>query len=99
MTFAESFRLTRVLVVPGASADEKEWLTGSSPEVLTLTATTAAGTQKVVDIPLADRAGLQHSGDLGIDDVIKLRLAISSTYRATPQTHVAIAEVEFRGRQ
>jgi len=51
-----------------------------------------------VKIPLADQVGLQSSPDLGIDDVTKVRLVISSTYRATPQTHVAIAEVEFRGR-
>lgn len=31
-------------------------------------------------------------------DVVALGLTISSTYRATPQTHGAIAEVEPRGR-
>ena len=51
----------------------------------------------MVEIPLADRVGLQ-SAAVGIDDVVGVRLTISSTYRATPETYVAIAEVEFRGR-
>ncbi|WP_421734272.1 NADase-type glycan-binding domain-containing protein [Cellulomonas sp.] len=97
LPFAQPFRLTRVIVHAGASTVEKEYLTGSSPQVLTLTAVTAAGTQQVVEIPLADRVGLQ-SAAVGIDDVVAVRLTISSTYRATPETYVAIAEVEFRGR-
>ncbi|NUU15787.1 zinc ribbon domain-containing protein [Cellulomonas humilata] len=97
LPFAQPFRLTRVIVHAGASTVEKEYLTGSSPQVLTLTAITAAGTQQVVEIPLADRVGLQ-SAAVGIDDVVGVRLTISSTYRATPETYVAIAEVEFRGR-
>lgn len=97
MAFAQPFRLTRVLVIPGASDVEKDFLEGSSPRVLTLTATTSAGTQQTVDLPLADRVGLQ-SVATSIDDVVAVRLTISSTYRATPETHVAIAEVEFRGR-
>ncbi|MFC0713333.1 zinc ribbon domain-containing protein [Cellulomonas biazotea] len=95
--FGQPFRLTRVLVIPGASDVEKDFLEGSSPEVLTLTATTSAGTQQTVEIPLDDRVGLQ-SASPAIDDVVAVRLTISSTFRATPETHVAIAEVEFRGR-
>ncbi|MDC7122810.1 zinc ribbon domain-containing protein [Cellulomonas fimi] len=97
MAFAQPFRLTRVLVIPGSSDVEKDYLAGSSPRVLTLTATTSAGTQQTVELPLADRVGLQ-SVATAIDDVVAVRLTISSTYRATPETHVAIAEVEFRGR-
>ena len=97
MSFSQPFRLTRVLVHAGPSDVEKEFLAGSSPHVLVLTATTAAGAQQEVELALADRVGLQ-SVAVGIDDVVQLRLTISSTYRATPQTHVAIAEVELRGR-
>jgi len=97
MPFAQPFRLTRVLLHSGASDVEKDYLAGSSPQVLTLTATTAAGTQEIVELPLADRVGLQ-TASVGIDDVVAVRLLVSSTYRATPQTYVAIAEVEFRGR-
>ncbi|AEE44304.1 zinc ribbon domain-containing protein [Cellulomonas fimi] len=96
-TFGEPFRLTRVLVTPGASDVETDFLANASPEVLTLTATTSAGTQQTVEVPLADRVGLQDVAT-GIDDVVAIRLTISSTYRATPTTHVAVAEVEFRGR-
>ena len=44
LAFAQPFRLTRVLVIPGASDVEKDFLEGSSPQVITLTATTSAGT-------------------------------------------------------
>lgn len=97
MSFAQPFRLTRVLVHAGASDVETEFLASSSPRVLTLTATTAAGTQQEVELALADHVGLQ-SVAVGVDDVVALRLTISSTYRASPQTHVAVAEVELRGR-
>ncbi|ADG75162.1 conserved hypothetical protein [Cellulomonas flavigena DSM 20109] len=97
MTFTQPFRLTRVLVHAGASDVEKEFLASASPRVLTLTATTATGTQQEVELTLADRVGLQ-SVAVGVDEVVALRLTISSTYRATPQTHVAVAEVELRGR-
>lgn len=98
LAFAQPFRLTRVLVYSGASDVETDYLAGSSPQELILTATTAAGTQEVRTIPLADRVGLQNV-QVAIDDVVGVRLLIGSTYRATPETYVAIAEVEFRGRR
>ncbi|GIG22018.1 hypothetical protein Cch01nite_27420 [Cellulomonas chitinilytica] len=96
-TFAEPFRLTRLLVTPGASDVEKDYLAGSSPKTLSLVVTTSAGTQQSVDVPLQDKVGLQNTS-FGIDDVVAIRMAIAATYRATPDTFVSIAEVEFRGR-
>jgi len=95
--FAEPFRLTRLLVIPGASDVEKDFLEGSSPKTLTLTVVTSAGTQQEVQVPLQDKVGIQDAS-FGIDDVVAIRMMISETYRATPETNVAIAEVEFRGR-
>ncbi|TNU73291.1 zinc ribbon domain-containing protein [Miniimonas arenae] len=96
-TFGEPFRLTRVLVMPGASDVEEEYLAQASPQELTVVVTTSAGTQQTFTMPLEDSVGLQNM-PLAVDDVVAVRLQIAKTYRATPDTHVAIAEVEFRGR-
>ena len=97
MTFAEPFRLTRVLITPGASDVEKEWLAQDRPENVTLTATTSDGVEHVVPITLDDEVGLQ-SAKVGIDDVESVRLTITSTYHPSRKTRVAISEVEFRGK-
>ncbi|ROR97601.1 hypothetical protein EDD28_2202 [Salana multivorans] len=96
-TFAEPFRLTRVLVIPGASDVEAEYLTTAAPQQLTITVTTSAGTQQDFTMTLEDRVGLQHTA-IEADDVVAVRVTIDQSYRASDTMHVALAEVEFRGR-
>lgn len=95
--FEAPFRLTRVIIMPGASADKQEFLAQSSPERITVTTTASDGTQQTFPITLADAAGLQDFS-VPAEDVVAVRFTIDATYRATPETHVALAEVEFRGR-
>jgi uncharacterized OB-fold protein len=97
MTFDEPFRLTRVLIVPGASDVEKDWLAQDRPKNVTLTATTSDGAEHIVPIQLDDEVGMQ-SAKVGIDDVEAVRLTVTSTYHPSPKTRVAISEVEFRGK-
>ncbi|MEN0130424.1 MAG: hypothetical protein AAGC49_13350 [Brevundimonas sp.] len=97
MTFAEPYRLTRILITPGASDVEKEWLKQDRPENIVVRVTTTDGQVQLVPITLKDEVGLQDA-KIGIDDVTAVRLTITSTYHPSPKTRVAISEVEFRGK-
>ncbi|MEE6296167.1 NADase-type glycan-binding domain-containing protein [Georgenia wangjunii] len=98
-TFEEPFRLVHVLITGGNSADEEQRLTEGRPREVRLEMHTAAGGEPVLhEVTLEDTSGPQTFTFDGIDDVTGVRLTILSTYGATPETPVAVAEVEFRGR-
>jgi hypothetical protein len=96
-SFAEPFRLVAVQISPGASTDQAEFLAHGRPDDLRVSAMTSTGTVVERTVTLADEPGVQRI-DLGIDDVMAVRLTIESANGATEATHVAIAEVEFFGR-
>jgi hypothetical protein len=98
MTFSEPYRLTHIVITPGASKDdEKAWLKQDRPENVVVRVTTTGGQVQLFPIKLKDKAGLQDA-KIGVDDVEAVRLTITSTYDPSPKTRVAIAEVEFRGK-
>lgn len=95
--FAEPFRLVALQISPGASTDQAEFLAQGRPDDIRVSATTSTGAVVERTVTLADEPGVQRV-DLGIDDVVAVRLTIESANGATDATHVAIAEVEFFGR-
>ncbi len=97
LTFDEPFRLVHLVVAGGSSPVQEAYLTGSSPRALDVTTTHADGTSETARVSLEDVPGPQTL-DVAADDVVGVRLTIVSTYRATPETFVAMAEVEARGR-
>ncbi|MBD5785795.1 zinc ribbon domain-containing protein [Cellulosimicrobium terreum] len=96
-TFDEPFRLVNILVTGGASTVQEEYLQDASPRALDVVVTRADGSTAEYRVTLDDVPGPQPL-DVAEDDVTEVRLTIASTFRATPETSVAVAEVEFRGR-
>ncbi|MBD8080353.1 zinc ribbon domain-containing protein [Cellulosimicrobium arenosum] len=96
-TFDEPFRLVSIVVTGGASTVQEEYLQGSSPRTLDVVVTRADGSTGEHRVTLDDVPGPQPF-DVAEDDVVEVRLTIASTYRSSPETSVAVAEVEFRGR-
>ena len=64
----------------------------------TITTTTTTGAQESEEIVLEDRAGAQ-SVELVTENVVAVRLTIVDTFAPSPESFVALAEVEFRGRE
>lgn len=97
LTFDQPFRLVHLVVTGGSSTVQEEYLQGSSPRALDVTVTRADGSTAQHRVDLDDVPGPQ-TVEVVEDDVATVRLTIVSSFRATPETSVAIAEVEFRGR-
>ncbi len=97
LTFDQPFRLVHLVVTGGSSPVQEEFLQGSSPRSLDVTVTRADGSTAQHRVELDDVPGPQ-TVEVVEDDVAAVRLTIVSSFRATPETSVAIAEVEFRGR-
>lgn len=95
--FDEPFRLVTLLMIPGASKDQAEFLQHGRPADVRVTLTTSTGEEvdKTWEIP--NEPGDQVL-DIGVDDVEQVRLTIASSYVDEGQ-RVAIAEVEFRTRE
>ncbi|MBZ2197053.1 zinc ribbon domain-containing protein [Occultella gossypii] len=98
LTFAQPFRLVRILITPGASTVQEDFLAADRPQTLTVTTTTSTGAQESEEIVLEDRAGAQ-SVELVTENVVAVRLTIVDTFAPSPESFVALAEVEFRGRE
>lgn len=97
VVFDEPFRLVSLQMVPGASDDPAAFLAEGRPDTLLVTVTKEDGSVVERTITVADQPGSQ-SWDVGVDDVVGVRFTIGTAHGATDQTHVAIAEVAFRGR-
>jgi hypothetical protein len=96
--FDEPIRLLHVIVTPGVSTKQPEFLAAGRPRVLSLMVTDDDGKVSRERLELADTAGPQ-TFDVVHADVERLRLTIVSSKQGTqPGTPVAIAEVEFHGR-
>jgi RNA polymerase subunit RPABC4/transcription elongation factor Spt4 len=97
VAFDEPFRLVSMQMVPGASDDPAEFLAEGRPDTLLVTVTTESGAVAERTVTVADQPGSQ-SWDVGVDGVVGIRFTIGTAHGATDQTHVAIAELAFRGR-
>ncbi|MGW7291443.1 discoidin domain-containing protein [Streptomyces xiamenensis] len=96
--FGDPVRLTHVLITPGASAHQDEFLAQGRPESITVTLTDTDGTTHEQTISLRDEPGGQSFEVTG-SDVVALRLTTESAHGARDDTRLAIAEVELFGRR
>ncbi|WP_461007260.1 discoidin domain-containing protein [Streptomyces capparidis] len=95
--FARPVRLRNVLVFPGTSAKQDEFLTQARPAAITLTLTSADGQTTTRTVKLRDEPGQQTFTVRG-SDVIRVRLTVTDQFGATADRRLAVAEVEFFGR-
>ena len=96
--FDEPFRLLHVIITPGVSTKQPEFLEAGRPTVLSLAVTDQDGEVSRERLRLKDTAGPQPF-DVTYADVETVRLTIvSSEPGSRPGAGVAIAEVEFLGR-
>jgi len=87
-----------LLMIPGVSADQKEFLNSGRPEQVRIRLTTSTSEEKVTKVwDLDDQAGQQTVG-IGVDDVEKVELSVLSSNGTEDGARVAIAEVEFLTR-
>ncbi|TDE98784.1 zinc ribbon domain-containing protein [Occultella glacieicola] len=98
VTFAQPFRMVRILVTSGASSVQEDFLAQDRPQTVTVTITTDTGAQVSEDVVLEDVAGAQ-SVELVAEGVVAVRMTVVDTWDPRPETYVAIAELEFRGRE
>ena len=96
-TFDEPFRLVALLMIPGVDVeDQAAFVAEPRPEDVRITVTTADGDTVDQTWQLRDEPGDQETF-VGVDDVVRVRLAIASTYGPSDRP-VAVSEVEFYTR-
>jgi hypothetical protein len=95
--FERPVRLLKVIVLSGCSTEKDEFLRQGRPRGLQIATMTDAGHRAVHEIMLADQPG-QQIFTLREPDVRVVRITVTSTYGARPDTRVGIAEIEFFGR-
>lgn len=92
--FDQPYRLLTVVVHAGASAQRDGFDTEARPATLDLLVTSEDGTTRTVPVQLADRPGPQNV-DVGISDVVRVRVVVRSAAGLTEGRHIALGEVEF----
>lgn len=92
--FDQPFRLLDVVIHPGASPVEEQFLKQARPESVVVTTTDSAGTSTPHVIHLTDTPGPQ-TFHLAVSNVTRIRVTLQSAYAPSPTRHVAIAELEF----
>ncbi len=97
-SFEKPVRLTKLLVTPGTSAKQDEYLKEARPSHLTLTLHKESGERSTKPIRLKDQAGDQ-SFDVRGSDVVQVTVAVEDAYGARPGRRPAIAELEFFGHR
>ncbi|MGX5697308.1 NADase-type glycan-binding domain-containing protein [Agromyces soli] len=97
VAFDEPFRLVSMQMIPGASEVPADFLADGRPDTVLVTVTTADGDTVERTVAVADDPGSQ-SWEFGIDAVTGIRLTLATAHGANEATHVAIAELAFRGR-
>ncbi|MGW5355668.1 NADase-type glycan-binding domain-containing protein [Streptomyces sp. NPDC004031] len=96
--FPHPVHLVTILVTPGCSTDDGTFLTQARPARITLTFYDTAGHPTAHTVTLHDQAGPQ-TFDVHASDVARVRLTTDASYGATDGHRLAVAEVEFFGRQ
>ncbi|WP_078895816.1 hypothetical protein [Streptomyces sp. WMMB 714] len=97
-SFEKPVRLTKLLITPGTSAKQDEYLKEARPSHLTLTLHEESGERSTKPIRLKDQAGDQ-SFDVRGSDVVQVTVAVEDAYGARPGRRPAIAELEFFGHR
>ncbi len=96
--FDKPIRLLHVIITPGVSTEEPKFLRNGRPDAVRVRVRDTDGNVFRQRVELQDKAGPQ-SFDVTHDDVERIRLTIVSSRRGSvPGSRVAIAEVEFLGR-
>lgn len=96
--FPHPVRLVTLLITPGCSTDDGTFLTQARPSRITLTFYDPAGRPTTRTVTLHDQAGPQ-TFEVHASDVAKVRLTTDASYGASGGHRLAVAEVEFFGRQ
>jgi hypothetical protein len=92
--FDQPFRLLDVVIHPGASPVEEQFLKQSRPHDVLITTTDSHGTSTPHPVHLTDTPGPQ-TFHLAVSDVTRIRLTLQSAYAPSNSRHTAVAEVEF----
>lgn len=92
--FDRPFRLLDVVIHPGASAVEEQFLKQARPHDVVVTTTDSHGASTSHEFHLTDTPGPQ-TFHLAVSDVTRIRLTLRSAYAPARTRHVAVAEVEF----
>ncbi|MEV7976476.1 zinc ribbon domain-containing protein [Streptomyces sp. NPDC086519] len=94
--FDEPTRLLNVVITSGESTHNDQLKKSALPHRMTATIKTADGKTETREITLDQTAGGQ-TRDFRAADVVSVRFTIESSYQASADTQVAIAEIEFFG--
>ncbi|WP_217552806.1 discoidin domain-containing protein [Streptomyces sp. GbtcB6] len=92
--FDQPFRLARILISSGASANQNEFLGQARPAALEITAWVTAGVPVHRTVHLDDEPAPQ-TVRIPVVGVTKIRLTLRSAYGTARDRQVAIGEVEF----
>lgn len=93
-TFTEPVELTAVIISPGASDNQPEFLKQARPRLVKLSWVTKAEGARATQHELSDSKDEQKI-DIGVPGVTKLRLTVVSSHGVKPGRLVAVGEVEF----
>lgn len=96
-SFEKPVRLQKLLITPGSSAKQDEYLEQARPSKVTLTIRSSDGERSTRSLTLKDEAGDQ-SFDVRGSDVVNVRVTVEDAFGVRPGRRVAIAELEFFGR-
>lgn len=96
--FDQPVRLRTILIVPGSSLHQDEFLAQGRPARMTLTVEDSDGDLHTEAVTLRDEPGAQ-TFDVEKTDVVRVRLTTDEDFGVKPDRRLAIAEVEFFGRR
>jgi hypothetical protein len=96
--FERPVRTRQLLVTSGISTKSDEFLSQARPSEITVILVSSQGEHTTRHLTLNDAPGQQSFAVRGAD-VTRVRLTVDAAYGSRPGRRVAIAEVEFFGRQ
>lgn len=95
--FAQPVRLLEIIVTPGVSTDQQQFLAQGRPHQLAVTVDGRSGRILSTTLTLQDKAGAQRF-PVKASGAVRVRLTILSAYGIPPGHVCAIGELEFFGR-
>ncbi|MEV5987459.1 discoidin domain-containing protein [Streptomyces sp. NPDC052051] len=96
--FERPVRLRELLITSGSSTKSDEFLGQARPSKITVTLVSSEGERTSKVLNLSDAPG-QQSFTVRGSDVTRVRLTVDAAYGVRADRRVAVAEVEFFGRQ
>ena len=98
MGFDEPVRVVTLLITPGVGDKTGAYLANGRPAKLRITMFRKGAEAKSKEVTFTDQAGAKQV-NFAVADVTRVRLTIlKARFGNNPRSHVAISEVEFRGR-